>query len=284
MSHAITGANRSRVAHFRRLWDTLLTHDEDLWRRLQRLFETETEEFGLEIGFFARIDPRAGTESFEVVHGDHEQLQAGQTIPLAETYCRKTIEQPSGTLVVDDALGEGWGGDPAYETYGIETYVGTTVETGGELYGTLCFASRSRRSDPIAEEERNLVEMYGQWATYELDRWDGPEVDDTVVSSADEKIQPERIDVMMDALGDQVRRRVLSTLLASATTRADSLEQTIEAGDGETLLYHVHLPKLHEADYVEWDREAGTVTRGPEFYEVEPLLRLLRDRSAEPPV
>jgi hypothetical protein len=40
-------------------------------------------------------------------------------------------------------------------------------------------------------------------------------------------------------------------------------------------LRHNHLPKLEEAGLVEWDRETGTVSRGPEFEAVEPALRLL---------
>ena len=40
-------------------------------------------------------------------------------------------------------------------------------------------------------------------------------------------------------------------------------------------LYHVHLPKLEAAGVVEWDRDTGTVSRGPEFDAVEPTVRLL---------
>lgn len=284
MSHVITGAGQDWISHFRRMWDTLLTRDEDLWSRLERLFETETEEFGLEYAFFSRIDTDAGTERFEVTCGDHALLQADQTAPLTETYCRKVIEDPDGTLVVDDAVAEGWGDDPAYEKYRLGTYVGTAVETDGELYGTLCFASESPRHDPISEAERNLIEMYGQWATYELNLWDGPMVDDTVVSSADERLEPWRIDAMMDALRDQLRRYVLLSLLADTSRQVESLGEEFGSEDVPTLLRHVHLPKLDEEGYVDWDHRSGTVSRGPNFGEIEPLLRLLGERSARLPL
>ncbi|WP_135304344.1 DUF7344 domain-containing protein [Haloarcula amylovorans] len=45
-------------------------------------------------------------------------------------------------------------------------------------------------------------------------------------------------------------------------------------------LVHVHLPKLAEADLVEWDQSAGVVSRGPAFDEVEPFVRVLV-RNAE---
>ena len=43
----------------------------------------------------------------------------------------------------------------------------------------------------------------------------------------------------------------------------------------EIQLHHNHLPKLEAEDVVEWDREAGIVSRGPAFGEIEPVLRLL---------
>lgn len=51
-------------------------------------------------------------------------------------------------------------------------------------------------------------------------------------------------------------------------------------GDGgsrdiDIALRHNHLPKLEDAGLIEWDPDAGTVSRGPQFEEVEPLLRLL---------
>lgn len=284
MSHTITGAGESRVSHFRRMWDTLLTHDEDLWSRLERLFEAETEEFDLEIALFSRIDTDAGTERFEVTHGGHNEIQSEETVPLAETYCRKVVDGPDETLVVDDALAQGWEDDPAYEKYELGTYVGTTVEADEELYGTLCFASGSPRGEPISEAEKNLIEMYGQWATYELRRWNGPTVEDTVVSTADERVESWRIDTMMNALSHQIRRGVLLALLEDPSRGIESLGRVVEAENAATLLHHVHLPKLDEAGYVNWNRRTGLVSRGQQFDEVEPLLRLLEDHSAEPPL
>ena len=43
----------------------------------------------------------------------------------------------------------------------------------------------------------------------------------------------------------------------------------------EVQLVHCHLPKLEDADVIEWDRETQTVTRGPAFAEIEPFLSLL---------
>lgn len=43
----------------------------------------------------------------------------------------------------------------------------------------------------------------------------------------------------------------------------------------EIQLRHRHLPKLHQAGVIEWDRDTGTVSRGPRFEDIEPVLCLL---------
>ncbi|GAA0669621.1 hypothetical protein ACFQDG_09000 [Natronoarchaeum mannanilyticum] len=45
--------------------------------------------------------------------------------------------------------------------------------------------------------------------------------------------------------------------------------------------YHVHLPMLVEYGYVEWDRDAHLVTRGPAFDDLRPLLEVVDGRPGE---
>ncbi|RLM77777.1 histidine kinase, partial [Halobellus sp. Atlit-38R] len=88
-------------------------------------------------GFLTRIED--GTQHIEVSHATHPLLQPGETCPLDEAYCKRTLERDQ-LLTIVDASAEGWAGDPAYETFGLETYVGGRVEVEGERFGTLCFA------------------------------------------------------------------------------------------------------------------------------------------------
>ena len=49
-------------------------------------------------------------------------LQPGESCPLSQSYCRKTIEQ-DGLLEIQDALAAGWADDPAYDVFELESYM-----------------------------------------------------------------------------------------------------------------------------------------------------------------
>ena len=108
---------------------------------------------------------------------------------------------------------------------------------------------------------------------------------------------------VFDALADSRRRQVLVELLTDNPQHVPELSERsqeiaeadegllqqhlsgspgIPAGDEELLrLYYVHLPKLADYGFIEWDRDAHVVTKGPRFDEMKPLLELLIDQQEE---
>lgn len=281
MVHPIATTSQSEeLPYFQHLWRLLLAPETDLASKLEQLFAEETARFELDCAFLSRIDRDDGTQHFELVHSPHGEIREDLTVPLSETYCRKTIVAPEGTMAVSDATAEGWGDDPAYDRFDIGSYVGTTVTTGDDLYGTLCFTDTAPRELPLTDEEVALVEMYGQWATYELNQYTAPPNRDPTGGELEEHdllLSPE-LDVMMDALGTHARRVILLTLLeVPAATSSDLRDRWGDAELSEIELHHAHLPKLEQAGYIEWDPDSATLSRGPEFSDIEPLLRLLNE-------
>lgn len=96
-------------------------------------------------------------------------------------------------------------------------------------------------------------------------------------------IQRGRADRVFDVLRKHRRRQLLVVLdeWFSSETSIDcaALAERI-ATDGDSTqfqieLTHSHLPKLDSAGFITWDRDAGTVAKGPEWEALVPFLRLL---------
>lgn len=95
-------------------------------------------------------------------------------------------------------------------------------------------------------------------------------------------------DDMVDALADVQRRKLLIALLEhnpqddSAVVIADS-ESESDAVERLVSMQHVHLPKLTDYGFIEWDEDTHEVMKGPNFDEIRPLLELLDDHEDELP-
>jgi hypothetical protein len=95
-------------------------------------------------------------------------------------------------------------------------------------------------------------------------------------------------DDVLDVLADVQRRSLLLSLLEhnpqgdtpivvpGSSEDSDAVEQPVS-------MHHVHLPKLADYGFIEWNREHHQVTKGPNFDEIRPLLELLTDHEDELP-
>jgi DNA-binding transcriptional ArsR family regulator len=101
--------------------------------------------------------------------------------------------------------------------------------------------------------------------------------------------RPDPADRVFGVLSRGPRRQVLTRLAAGTADDGEPLELaevTREFGDGDRFtieLHHAHLPKLTDAGYVEWNREQGTIRRGRNFAEIEPVLDVLTRNADELP-
>ncbi|RYJ08034.1 hypothetical protein ELS19_19710, partial [Halogeometricum borinquense] len=133
----------------------------------ERILSIGCEYLNLPYGFLTRVEE----DVQEIVHavGDHKLLQAGESAPMEQSYCRKTIH--SDDLVgMQDARAELGDDDPAYELFELGCYIGTKVMVGENLYGTFCFAAPHDRDREFSTGEREVIKLLGQWAGYELER------------------------------------------------------------------------------------------------------------------
>lgn len=95
-----------------------------------------------------------------------------------------------------------------------------------------------------------------------------------------------------EALASSSRRQLLFELWDGGAQSDDCVDPVALLADGGTTdvavderieLTHHHLPKLDAFGYLDWDAEAGTVRRGPDWGEIAPLLRVLTAHREELP-
>jgi len=137
--------------------------------KLEEVLAFGRDYLNVEHGFFAHINN--DTIEIRVASGPNDQLQVGASVPMAETYCRHAINEDAPDLrVLKHASEEGWLGDPAFERFGLDCYVGTTVAVDEELYGTICFVDCAPAEQDFTEQQRMFVELLSEWVNYELTR------------------------------------------------------------------------------------------------------------------
>lgn len=94
---------------------------------------------------------------------------------------------------------------------------------------------------------------------------------------------------MLSALSNPYRRQLLIALTEHNPQGDDDLdplgllEDSGEADVLELELTHMHLPKLEEMEYINWNRETGQISKGPNWEQIEPLVELLHNHREQLP-
>lgn len=153
----------------RELYDIVADSQASFDAKLDGLLELGRERFGLENGYFNRVDPDA--DAFEVVTavGPHDMIEPGAVDALSGTFCERHLDSTE-PLAAEDVRDAGLDYLRAHDEYGLEAYFAATVHGGTEEYGTLCFASETPRDEPFTEAERTFLDLMGQCVSYELER------------------------------------------------------------------------------------------------------------------
>lgn len=98
-----------------------------------------------------------------------------------------------------------------------------------------------------------------------------------------------RLDQLLTSLSHSTRRSILFTLAEDNPRDMDeftSSDFNTEDEDFELFTAEVtydHLPRLDRAGLIEWDHDSDTITQGPNFEEVRPLITLIHEHRDELP-
>lgn len=137
---------------------------EELTRPLLELLRSVT---GLESAYLTTIDMDRGVQ--QVLFADNAgalQIPEGLSVPWEDTLCRRSIE--SETSFTNDVPRQ-WGDSQAARELGLTTYLSLPVRlANGQVYGTLCAASQSRRE--LRPDARRLLDMFTRLIAQQVER------------------------------------------------------------------------------------------------------------------
>lgn len=163
----VQGEIRSSATARQEVYAAFADRSADLEEATRRALEVGREWLALEMGFLTRIED--GVQTILLSVGEERTLEGGTSCPLDRAYCKRTIEI-DGPLSVQNVPESREISDAAYETFDQDTYIGTTVHLGDEVYGTVCFSSPDSRAEIFSEDEELFVELLAQLIGQALER------------------------------------------------------------------------------------------------------------------
>ena len=185
---------------------------ESLVRPLLGLLQSVT---GLESTYLTTIDLERNIQ--QIVFSRNTQalnIPEGLQVPWGDTLCKRALDE--GRPYSDDVPAL-WGDSGAARELGITTYLSEPVHVAaGELYGTLCGASRARTQ--LTADTRRLLALFSQLIARQVER------ERLLARLKDENHEYKR-HALSDPLTGIPNRRALANELARAlanAARADS--------------------------------------------------------------
>lgn len=102
-------------------------------------------------------------------------------------------------------------------------------------------------------------------------------------------MDPTPLGDLLDVLSNSYRRELLVALSDHNPQEDDDrdplniLSDAVEPGSSAIDLFHTHLPKLDSLGYIEWNRDTNEISKGPEWEQIAPVIKLLHDHRDELP-
>lgn len=140
--------------------------------KISRLINLGREYLDLPYGFLAEVSK--GEKRIVSASGPSKIVEPGQTYPISEAYCGRTIHGEDLVATRHDATPDQgsspeWKGPPQ-KSRSFGSYIGAKIVANGELYGTICFGSPEPRPRPFSDREKAFVGLLVRWTSYEIER------------------------------------------------------------------------------------------------------------------
>ncbi|MEJ2143439.1 MAG: ATP-binding protein, partial [Gammaproteobacteria bacterium] len=135
--------------------------------KIRELLVLGRETFKLDIAIISHIQDDAYIVKY--IYGPEGIPEAGTWFEFSETYCVHTYlsNGPTGFHHVSESE---IATHPCYQSFKLESYLGSPIFVNHERYGTLNFSSPTPRDKPFSERDYVLIQLFAQWIGNEMAR------------------------------------------------------------------------------------------------------------------
>ena len=161
-------ASESEIV-IRRLYQITNEYRKGFDTQIAQLLMMGLERFDLDIGILSKVEGN----HYRVEHciaPDGAELQSGDTFDYRSTYCEITCKSIGPIGIEHCGKHDKYATHPAYQSFGLESYIGIPIFVNEELYGTLNFSSPRPYYREFKEFDIDVMRLMASWIEVELVR------------------------------------------------------------------------------------------------------------------
>jgi diguanylate cyclase (GGDEF)-like protein/PAS domain S-box-containing protein len=148
------------------LADIMALTELDRQRGLEQTLELGARALGLELGLISHIE---GNRYTLLAHNAPGVLEVGLTYSLPDTYCSLTVAA-NDVVALSSFQDSVYADHPCYQQFGFKSYIGAPLRVHGELFGTLCFCSRTVLQGGFDHNDSLFVKLLARWVGGVIER------------------------------------------------------------------------------------------------------------------
>ncbi|MFZ1729158.1 MAG: response regulator [Bacteroidota bacterium] len=128
---------------------------------------TGNEIFGMETGIISRITD--GDYEIFAVRSNYKDLLPGRRFPISQTYCDVVINRKATLTISQAGTDPDFQNHPVYRDWKAESFIGTPIRVGTEIFGTLNFSSQQPFGRPFRESDSEIIELLARSISHYLE-------------------------------------------------------------------------------------------------------------------
>lgn len=153
----------------RRLYQITSDHQKGLNLQILDLLAMGLNGFGLDIAILSKIEEN--TYSVELcITPDDIEMNSGDQFNFEATFCDITCKAKGPVALEHVGEHHKHSSHPAYQAFGLESYIGIPIHINGNLYGTLNFSSHKPFPRKFRDIDIEAMTLMASWIEVELTR------------------------------------------------------------------------------------------------------------------